>query len=358
MLPLFSSYHLKGIPVKNRVIMPPMVCFGYSGENGFVTRKHLDHYHERAEGGAGIIVTEATCVLREGRLAPCQLGIWSDDHIEGLSQIPEIVKAAGVVSLIQLHHAGLVAPDSVTVAPVGPSADPKNPRSRALHLEEILTIRDAFIRAAVRAKEAGYDGVQVHGAHGYLLSQFASAFYNHRGDEYGKDTEGRMKLACEIIAGIRKQCGNSFLIDFRMGANSPTLEEGIAVAQILAKQPVDLLNVSHGGSLVTLPRPPKGFDYNWICYSGTAIRAYVSIPVAVVNEIRTPDRANYLIEQNLADFVNLGRPLLADPHWVKKAQHHEEMIVPCQNCKPRCKWYTNPEQCPAFLIRTGKEAYH
>lgn len=165
MLPLFSSFLLKGIPVKNRVIMPPMVCFGYTGEDGMVTRKNLDHYRERAEGGAGIIVLEATAVSKNGRLAPMQLGIWSDDHIEGLSHIPEIIKSFGAVSLIQIHHAGLASPESVMPTPMGPSVNPQYKNSGSLTSEEIQTIREDFIHAAIRAQQAGFDGVQIHGAH-------------------------------------------------------------------------------------------------------------------------------------------------------------------------------------------------
>ncbi len=354
MLPLFSSFNLKGIPVKNRVIMPAMVCPGYAGADGIVTRRNLEHYRERAEGGAGIIVTEATAVCKIGRLSPTQLGIWSDEQIEGLSQVSMIVKSFGAVSLIQIHHAGLVAPESVTEEPVGPSVNPQEPRSRSLAVEEIQQIMDDFIRAAIRAQQAGFDGVQIHGAHGYLLNQFASAFYNQREDDYGGTTEGRMRLASEIIDRIRKACGDSFLITYRMGANSPTLEDGIEIASYLEHKPIDMLDVSHGGSLVTLPRPPKEFAYNWICYSGTEIKKVVKLPVGVVNEIRTPERANYLIENNLADFVSLGRPILADPHWVSKAQHHEEMIVSCLNCRPRCKWYIDSSHCPALHIRMKK----
>lgn len=354
MLPLFTSFNLKGIPVKNRVIMPPMVCPGYAGEDGFVTKRNLDHYRERAEGGPGIIVTEATAVTKNGRLSATQLGIWSDDHLEGLSQIPLIVKSFGAVSLIQIHHAGLIAPEGVTNQPLGPSANPQDARSRSLSVEEILQIRDDFIQGATRAREAGFDGIQVHGAHGYLLSQFASTYYNQRIDDYGGTLENRMRLAVEILDGIRNACGDSFLITYRMGANSPTLEDGIAIARYLETKQIDLLDVSHGGSLVSLPRPPKEFDYNWICYSGTEVKRAVNLPVSVVNEIRTPERANYLIENHLTDFVNLGRPILADPHWPSKAQHHEEMIVACLSCKPRCKWYTDSSLCPALHIRQKK----
>jgi len=355
MLPLFSSFTLKGIPVKNRVIMPPMVCPGCAGSDGFATKRNIDHYRERAEGGAGIIVTEATAVRKIGRLSPTQLGIWSDDCIEGLRQISLTVKSFGAVSLIQIHHAGLVTPEAVTDEPLGPSANPQDVRSRSLTVEEIREIKEDFIRGALRAQQAGFDGVQIHGAHGYLISQFASTYYNQREDEYGGTLEGRMRLAVEIIEGIRKACGDSFLIAYRLGANSPTLEDGIEIARYLDQKPIDLLDVSHGGSRITLPRPPKGFDYNWICYSGTEIKKAVKLPVGIVNEIRTPERANFLIENNLTDFVNIGRPILADPHWVSKAQHHEEMIVACLNCKPRCKWYFDSADCPALHIRMKNE---
>ncbi len=354
MLPLFTSFTLKGIPVKNRVIRPPMVCSGYPDDDGKVTRKNLDHYRERAEGGAGIIITEATCIRKNGRVGLSQLGIWSDEHIDGLGHIAEIVKSYGAVSLIQIHHAGLITPETVSDIAPGPSADPKNPKSHTLTIDEIQAIQEDFIKAAVRARQAGFDGVQLHAAHGYLLSQFASTYYNHRDDEYGGDVKGRMKLTCEIIEGIRDACGDSFLVTVRMGANSPTLEDGIEIAQYLETMPIDLLDVSHGGSLVTLPRPPKGFEYNWICYSGNVIKEKVQLPLSVVSEIRTPERANYLIENNLADFVNLGRPILADPHWVSKAQHHEKTIVSCFNCRPRCKWFTDSSKCPALEIRTKK----
>jgi NADPH2 dehydrogenase len=334
--------------------MPPMVCFGYGDDHGFVTHKNLDHYRERAEGGPGVIVVEATCVSKNGRITPTQLGIWSDDHIEGLSQLAGIIKSSGAVAMLQIHHSGLITPGTITDIPAGPSADHKNPKSRGLTVDEIQEIKESFIKAALRTQQAGFDGVQLHGAHGYLLSQFASTYYNQRNDDFGGTMEGRMKLAVDIIDGIRENCGETLLLSYRMGANSPTLEDGIAIARYLEQQKIDLLDVSHGGTLVSLPRPPKDFDYNWICYSGTEVKKAVNLPVSVVNEIRTPERANVIIENNLADFVNLGRPILADPHWVIKAQHHEEMIVSCQRCKPRCKWYIDSSLCPALKIRMQK----
>lgn len=345
---LFSEFQLKGFTIKNRIVFPPVVCFRYAGSDGIVVDRNLAHYKARAEGGPGIIITEATAVWKDGRLAPFQLGIWSDEHIPGLSRISEIVKKNNVLSLIQIHHAGVISPASVTKTPGGASADEKIPGSRSLPVDEIRLIRDAFIAGAMRAKKAGFDGVELHGAHGYLLTQFASSFFNKREDEYGGDFKGRMKLATEIIKGIRSVCGESFIIDYRLGANSPILEDGIEIAKYLETLGVDILHVSHGGSLQNLPRPPKDFDFNWIVYSGSVIRTHVKIPVITVNEIKTPERASWLIENEKADFVALARPQMADPSWANHVKNNEPINL-CLSCKPRCRWFEDSNLCPAVI---------
>lgn len=350
---LFSELKLKKHIIKNRIVFPPVVCFHYSGDDGLVIDRNVAHYKARAEGGPGIIINEATAVWKDGRLAPFQLGIWSDDHIPGLNRIVEVVKRNGALSLVQIHHAGLISPESVTKTPGGPSPDEKKPGSRALSLDEIRTICDAFIDGALRAKKAGFDGVQVHGAHGYLLTQFTSSFFNRREDEYGGDFAGRMKLPTEIIKGIRSVCGEDFIIDYRLGANAPTLEDGIEIAKYLESIGVDLIHVSHGGSLLNLPRTPKDFEFNWIVYSGTVIKKHVKIPVTVVNEIKTPERASLLIENNMADFVALARPQMADPAWANHVKNNEPINL-CLSCKPKCRWYEDSNLCPA-VIRLAKQ---
>jgi NADPH2 dehydrogenase len=343
---LFSEFLLKGLPVKNRIVFPPVVCFHYALSDGFVTARNLDHYRQIAAGGSGIIITEATSVWKEGRLAPFQLGIWSDEHIHGMSQIAATVKSCGAISLLQIHHAGLLTNEQVSPVAKAPSADEKNPRSSALTGDEIRQIGQAFIQAAGRAQKAGFHGVELHGAHGYLLNQFASSLFNKRDDKYGGGTEKNLTFATDIIKGIRNMCGNDFIIGYRLGANSPTLEDGIAIARLLEKAGVDLLHVSHGGSLQNLPRTPKDFNYNWIVYSGTVIKTCVAIPVIVVNDIKTPERANWLISQKHADFVAIGKPQLADPNWVSHVMN-EENINLCMSCKPKCKWYEDSALCPA-----------
>jgi 2,4-dienoyl-CoA reductase-like NADH-dependent reductase (Old Yellow Enzyme family) len=343
---LFSQYRLKGHTIKNRVVVPPMVCFHYALDEGTVSDRNIEHYDELSKGGAGIIVTEATAVMKSGRLASFQLGLWEERQIEGMRRIAGTVKAGGALSILQIHHAGLVTPATVNNEPAGPSADPKNPASRALTLAEIGSIRDAFIAAAVRAEKAGFDGIELHGAHGYLLNQFASSLVNQRDDEYGRDFSGRMKLATEIIAGIKKVCKPEFILEYRLGANAPTLEDGILIAQYLESLGVDILSVSHGGLLINLPRPPKDFDYNWIVFCGSTIKSKVTIPVITVNEIRTAERASFLIGNGFADFVALGRPNLADPYWTSHVENHEP-VNECLACKPKCRWYENSDLCPA-----------
>ncbi len=350
MTTLFTPYILKNKEITNRIVFPPVVCFHYAGDDGIVTERNLEHYAQRAEGGAGIIIVEATAVWKEGRLAPFQLGIWSDEHIPGLQKLAKIIKQGGALALIQIHHAGLVTPESVHPDACGPSANDQNPRSRALSVEEIQMITTAFIAGAARAKQAGFDGIELHGAHGYLLNQFASSYFNTRVDEYGVDLAGRLKLATDIVTGIRHACGEDFIIDYRLGANSPTLDNGVEIAKKLERAGVDLLHVSHGGSLQNLPRPAKDFPFNWIVYSGIEIRKHVGIPVILVNEIKTEERASYLINNNFAEFVALGRPFLADPHWVLHTKNNQPVTI-CSSCKPKCKWYENSDLCPAVQRR-------
>lgn len=347
---LFLPITIKGKNIRNRAVMPPMVCFGKADDEGFVTDKHVEHYKARAKGGTGLIIVEATCIQKDGRLSDDQLGIWSDEHIAGLSRIVQACHEYGAVIMLQIHHAGLKTPATVTDTPVGPSKD-KNKPSRELTIEEIENIKQDFLKAALRAKEAGFDGIELHGAHGYLLNQFISPVTNHRNDEYGGDLEKRMKLPLDIIRDIRQELGNeNFIIGYRMGGNEPSLKDGIKIAKLLEEAGVDLLHVSAGieSPDIPLPKPPRNFPFNWIVYCGTEIKKNVSIPVIVVNGIRTSSQAALIIENRLADFVAVGRGHLVDPNWANKAIKKME-TVSCLECKP-CKWFENGDLCPRHSI--------
>lgn len=343
--PLFTTLKLKSFEIKNRVVMPPVVSFGWADENGYVDDRHVRHYEERAEGGAGIIIVEATCVKKDGRIVNSQPGIWSDNHIKGLNKITTACRKYGPLMLIQIHHSGLATSPAIADKAVSPTADPNNNRTHTLSIEEIHDLRDAFIKAAGRAKQAGFHGVELHGAHGFLLNQFATTIFNKREDEYGRSLEGRLKLASEIIHGIREALGEDFIIGYRLGSNSPTLEDGIEIARYLEKTGIDILHASHGGGTGVIPTVPENFAYNGIVYSGTQIKKHVKIPVIAVNEIKTPERASYLIAHQMADFVAIGKDMLTDPRWVKKAMNNEPIDY-CLHCQPKCKRYENADLCP------------
>ena len=353
---LFSDITIRGKQIKNRIVMPPMVCFGYAGEDGKVTEKNLQHYEARARGGAGLIIIEATCVSRDGRLADMQLGLWDDSQIEGFSRIARVCHQYGARVLVQIHHAGLAAPRSVTSSPLAPSDYTAKGRfgttinARALTVEEIHTIQADFAAAAVRAQKAGLDGVELHGAHGYLISQFLSPLVNRREDVCGGSLLNKTRFVTETIYEIREAAGKDFIIDFRMGCNEPDLAAGIEIAQALEKAGVDLLHVSTG--MTTLNHPdsepqipvPPDFKYNWIVYGGTEIKKNVRIPVITVNGIRTPEQAGYLVENGLADLVAVGKGLLIDPDWAEKARQKQEVNA-CIDCKA-CAFFRPGGACP------------
>ena len=342
---LFSEIRIRGKKISNRIVLPPMVCFGWAGDDGFATDKHVQHYKKRAKAGVGLIVLEATCIDKNGRLSDSQLGIWSDEHIKGLLQITKACHEYNSKVLVQIHHAGSKTHSRVNPQSVDPSEWESNGKTaRALTIEEIKAIQMDFATAAARAKAAGFDGVELHGAHGYLIGQFASPITNKRTDQYGGSLENRMKFAVEIVELVRKATGEDFIIAYRMGVNEPSLEDGVQIAKILEAAKVDILHVSAGISGDELPKEPESFDYNWIVYGGTEVKKAVGIPVIVVNGIKTPSRANYLIEAGLADFAAIGREQLADGYWAMHALNGEP-IDQCLQCKP-CAWFSNGDNCP------------
>ncbi|HBE77797.1 MAG TPA: hypothetical protein DDW65_08425 [Firmicutes bacterium] len=253
-------------------------------------------------------------------------------------------------------------PKSVTADIVAPSdyretfhQRGKNIAARALTVAEIHTLQADFAAAAFRAQNAGLDGVELHGAHGYLISQFFSPLVNKRLDEYGGSIANRARFAVEIIASIRAQTGNDFIVGCRMGSNEPDLEGGIAIARELEKAGADLLHVSSGMDTPDAKELEISDDfsayapnYNWIVYGGTQVKKNVQLPVIVVNNIKTPEQANYLIENKLTDFTAIGRGLLVDPEWANKAAENEA-ITACLGCKP-CTRFKSVESCPRFSI--------
>lgn len=308
MIDMFTPYKIKNIEIKNRIVLPPLVRFSLIGKDGFITDNLINWYERIAADKVGMIIIEATCVSEDGKLRENQLGIWDDKFIEGLKRISDIGKRYDVPMLIQIHHAGF-------------KEKIKDVEKKVL--EEIL---EKFVLAFERAKKAGFDGIEIHGAHTYLLSQLNSSLWNLRTDEYGGDFEGRMFFNKKLIERTKNLFDDNFILGYRMGGNETTLEEGIKIAKYLESLGVDILHISTG-----VPDPkfrqdakidnfPKEFPLDWVIYMGTVIKKNVNIPVIGVRKIRTEEQASYLIENNLLDFVAIGRGMIFTPHWIKKAE--------------------------------------
>ena len=344
---------------KNRITMAPTVKF-CAGPEGLVTDFFVKHYALRAKHGCGLVCVEATAVSPEGRLAPTQLGLWDDAQTEGHRRIAEACHAYGALVIPQIHYGGLG-----THPECGPLTSPtavmwnswgKQVMARELTAPEIRRIEGRFVDAAVRAKAAGYDGVQLHGCHSYLINDFASDV-NWRGDEYGGNTENRARLGCEIISGIREACGEDFIISVRVSGCDPTVEESIRTAEYYVKAGCDYLQVSGGIRDVSDLPHDEGLPYNRVAELGVRFHEHFrgAVPVSAVNGIRTPEIARFLLEKELADTVDLACGLLADPA-LAEAILYGSPYVRCFGCK-RGGWGPgHPHVWPA-LKKRGDETW-
>ncbi|ERJ13253.1 NADH dehydrogenase protein [Haloplasma contractile SSD-17B] len=330
--------------IKNRIIMPPLVCFNWADTDGFETIDRAEHYGKRAKGGTGLIIVEASAISEEARIVREEVGLWKDEHIPQFERIAKRCHDEESVVIVQLVHAGKAAIGN----PVYSSSRIELEKKECLEmpLEMIKQVKKDFVSAAIRAKKAGLDGVEIHGAHGYLLSQFTSKEVNKRTDLYGGSLDRRIQLSLEIVKEVRDAVGDDFIICYRLGVNDPSSEEDKYFAKKLEASGVDVLNVSAGIGANDI-EVPDDFPFNKIVYMGTVIHDVVSIPVACVNGIREPEQAEYLLENNLTDLVAVGRGLLADPEWTNKAINGLP-INKCYHCKPRCKYLIDGRDCPRY----------
>ncbi len=328
--------------------MPPMVR-NYADENGFVTPKYISHIDRIARGGVGTMILEASFVRPDGRGFSRELGLHTDEAVPLLGPLVEAAHANGAIVGPQIFHAGRQTSSKVIgMQPVGPSPIPDptvNEKPRSLDVDEIRDIVDAFAQAARRAKEAGCDFVEVHGAHGYLITQFLSPFSNCREDQYGGSEEGRMRFMSEIVQAVRKTVGPTFPIIMRISANEMvpdgiTLEDSARIAKKLEELGVDAIDVSSGnyasfnrGYMIAPMSMPDGLQIPFAKW----IKSCVKIPVIAVGKIRSPAMAEDTIRTGAADFVAVGRSLLADPDWPKKAQDgRADQIRNCIACNEGC----------------------
>jgi len=282
------------LQAKNRILMPPMYR-PWSSPSGKVSDRHVAYYRERAEGGVGTIVVETTAVRPNYRLSEANIGIWADEHIEGLSKIARVIRSNNVLAFIQINH---------------------TPVDRPLTSQEITRIRDAFVAAAQRAQKADFQGVELHAAHGFLLSRLLSSQFNQQNDEYGGSTAGRMRLLAEIATLAWENTDSDFVLGIRLGVDS--LREGIQIARKLSPL-VDYLSISSGAAdSASIPVPP-GYPFSSTVYRAEQIKPHVKVPVVAVGEIKTGNTARRILNEGIADLVAVGTAILMDPRWPEKA---------------------------------------
>lgn len=355
MAQLFTPLTLRGITLKNRLAVSPMCQ--YSAEDGFTNDWHFVHLGSRAVGGAGLIILEAASVAPEGRITPDDIGIWKDEHLSGLQRITQFLKTQQCVPGIQLAHAGrkashaspwkggAVVPEAeggwTTVAPSAVSFTPDEPAPHALSLEEIRQVVNDFRAAAKRALAAGFEVIELHAAHGYLLHEFLSPISNHRSDQYSGSFENRIRLLLEVVEATRAVWPEHLPLLVRISATDWTeggwtAEESVALAALLKDRGVDLIDCSTGGNVPTAPIP-VGPGYQVLF--AEQIKRQTGMLTGAVGLITTARQAEEVVASGQADLVLLARESLRDPYFPLHAAHElgVDMAWPNQyeRAKPR-----------------------
>ena len=335
---LFESITIRDLTVRNRVWVAPMCQYSAEERDGVPTEWHLVHYGARAAGGAGLVVVEATAVAPEGRISPWDTGIWDDEQADGWAYIVDFMHGQGAAVGIQLAHAGRKASiyrewsgrGSVPLSDGGWQTVSSTDEAftgyeapRKLETAEVSDIVNEFIAAARRSQDAGFDAIEIHAAHGYLIHQFLSPLTNQRDDIYGGDLENRARFLLEIVSGIRAEVGEGMPIMVRFSATD-YVEGGwdetqtSTVAAWCAEAGADLFDISTGG-LVTGVTIPSGPGYQVPIAQFIADR--VDSPVAVVGQITTGAQAEEILQRGTVEVIMIGRAELRDPMWPLRAAH-------------------------------------
>lgn len=315
----------KNINFKNRVVMPPMAT-AKADENGHITDEILNYYEEKTKNRLfSTVIIEHSFVDVLGKASKNQTSIADDSTIDGMKKLANLVKANSSSVVLQISHAGSSTNEEVIgQQPVAPSAI-KNPSKstaevpRELSLEEIENIIDKFVDAAVRSKEAGFDGVEIHSAHGYLLNQFLSPLTNKRTDEYGGDIDGRIKIHLEIIRKIREKVGNEYPIFIRIGAGDYldgglSTEDSIHASQEFVKAGADVLDISGGMCMFSIDNTKAGF----FDFLSKPIFENVDVPVILTGGVKTGDDVEDILNRGVCDLVGVGRSVFKDSNWMNE----------------------------------------
>lgn len=342
---LFTPQKIGSMEVPNRLVVPAMVSNMCTGD-GCVTERYIAYHEAKAKGGWGLIITEDYAIAETGKGYRFIGGLWNDRQIAGQKQFTDRIHQYGTKLVAQIYHAGRQTKKLVSGAqPVAPSAIPCpwcRDLPREITIAEIRQVVSQFGDAALRAKQAGFDGVEVHGAHGYLLAEFMSPYANKRTDAYGGCLQKRMRLAKEIIEDVRAKVGAGFPVLFRISADElrpggRDMAETRVIARMLEDWGVDAIHVSAGVYGNEGVVSPMFVPHAWIVDCAEEVKKLVKIPVITVNRINDPLMADVLLEMNKADFVAMGRGSIADPELPNKAKRGElESIRYCIGCMQAC----------------------
>lgn len=349
---LFSPINIGSLKIRNRVIMGAMGS-STANENATVSECECAYYAERAKGGVGLIINEVTRVNNEtGIMMPRQTSAATDDCIPGLAKLAKAVHFYNGAIFIQLHHPGRQTSNEAiggkaVISPSGIKSMMVGSECREMTNQEVKKFVRDYVDAAQRCHKAGIDGVELHGAHGYMLNQFLSPYTNKRTDEYGGNTENRSRVVKEIIEGIRERVGREYPVILRISADEflrdsmfPIEEEGlllgeaVEICKYLVPFGLDAINVSAGiYETMNTAWEPISYEEGWKVYLAEAVKKAVDVPVFGVGVIRNPEYAQKIIAEGKVDCVTLARGLLADPEWVEKArQGREDEIRKCISC--------------------------
>lgn len=351
---VFSPFSLKGKTFKNRLIVPAMVT-NYCTEEGYATERYIAYHEEKAKGGFGLIITEDYAVSKNGRSYSHVGGIFTDEHMKGHTELVKRVHNAGALIFAQIFHCGrqgnmaTLGEKPVAPSPIPCPFSPDVPRE--LTIPEIEQIVEDFGTGALRAKKCGFDGVELHGGHGYLISQFLSPFANKRTDEYGGNLINRLRFPLAVIKKVRETCGEDFIIDFRISADEfvpsgRTIEDTKTIVPYLVEAGIDMIHVSAGLNAAAFAViPPSYMRHGWIVDFAKEVKEIVDIPVITVGRINDPVLADQVIASGKADFVAMGRASLVDPGMPNKAKAGKfEDIRYCIGCDNGCLGYLAMDQ--------------
>ncbi|WP_026674962.1 NADPH dehydrogenase NamA [Alkalihalobacterium bogoriense] len=331
MTTLFSPYTIKSVTLPNRIVMSPM-CMYSAERDGKVTDFHITHYVSRAVGQVGLIMVEATAVTKEGRISNADLGIWEDEQIEGLQKIVNGVHEYGSKAAIQIAHAGrkgMADGDVYAPSPIPYNAEMKVPFE--MSEQDIHNTIKAFRDGVVRAKKAGFDVIELHAAHGYLINEFLSPHTNKRTDSYGGSLENRYRFLSEIITSVKTVWDGPLMVrisadEYADGGN--TMEDFVTLSTWMKKQGVDLIDCSTGGVVPAPIQPYPGYQVK----HAETIREQANVATGAVGLITSGLQAEEILQNKRADLIFIARELLRNPYWprVAASELHTSIQSPVQ----------------------------